>query len=104
MNENSAQIIDFLAARDERRHQQRRAELARARDAGGFPPPYFAAGLGGQFCTPFTAAFPAHFSAPLPAFFRGYGAFRPLALGAGVYRPAAQYTCNPAYPSFRRLG
>jgi len=76
MNENSAQIIDFSAARDERRRQQRRAELARARDAGGFLLPWF----------PF------------------FGQFRPLALGAGVYRPAAQYACNPAYPSFRRLG
>ncbi|WP_200383991.1 hypothetical protein [Rhodocyclus tenuis] len=76
MNENSAQIIDFSAARDERRRQQRRAELARARDAGSFLLPCF------------------------PVF----GLFRPLALGAGVYRPAAQYTCNPAYQPYRRMG
>lgn len=78
MNEKSAQIIDFSAARDERRRRQRRAELAqaRARDAGSFLLPLF----------PF------------------FGQFRPLALGAGVYRPAAQYACNPAYPPFRRLG
>ncbi|WP_221227720.1 hypothetical protein [Rhodocyclus tenuis] len=76
MNENSAQIIDFLAARNERRRQQRRAELARARDAGSFLLPYF------------------------PVF----GLFRPLVLGAGVYRPAAQYACNPAFQPYRRLG